>query len=618
MKEAIATGAPQIVIEELHDLLQYHISTYFNNTNPHLPKAQHRHGKPLKSLFERIVGKEGRIRYNLLGKRVNFSARAVISPDPKIKINEVGVPIEVAKILTVPHRVTKHNIEWLRKFVLNGPNKYPGANYVISPDGKRRAIYEENKEQLASMLEPGWIVERHLIDGDIVLFGRYPSLHRLSLMGHYVKVLPGKTFRLHPAVCPPYNADFDGDEMNIHVPQTEEAIAEAKLLTTVENHIIHVKNGLLIVGGNQEIVTGLYLLSQENTKVPISIATDLIYKTNPNENELRKLERFIERAKKEGRDYLTGREVISVLLPDDLSLKVGNVIIEKGELKQGILDSKMIKAEKGELIVRIHNIYGKDYTKEFIYKISLLGIYYQYYVGITMSLSDFDLKQEAREKIKEVIKEAEKNVQELYNKYKEDKLELIVGKTKKETFEYYVLQEISKATTNIMKIIRESLRKDTGTFIMADSGARGKMDDVVAMIGTLGAQAFRGRLIEFGYKDRNLTIFKRGDIHPITKGWVISSYYDGLKPWEFFFHAIPGRDALMDTAIRTSRSGYLHRRMMHSLYEVFVHEDLSVRDNYGRIIQFLWGDDGIAVNKSDAGKIDIKAIIDYVLSKYNL
>ncbi|MDP3992531.1 MAG: DNA-directed RNA polymerase subunit A', partial [Nanoarchaeota archaeon] len=245
--ENLNAGAPEVIIEDLWDLLQFHITTFFDNTVTRIPPARHRSGQPLKTITERIKGKEGRIRKNLAGKRVNYSGRTVISPDPAMQINEVGVPYEIARIVTMAETVNDLNIEKLKKVIQRG-EEYPGANYVIRPDGKRKKITPELKEEIINELVPGYKVERHLENGDIVLFNRHPSLHRGSLMAHYVKVLPGRTFRLHPAVKTPYNADFDGDEMNIHSPQTEEARAEAKILLEVKKNLISPKNNTNWIG----------------------------------------------------------------------------------------------------------------------------------------------------------------------------------------------------------------------------------------------------------------------------------------------------------------------------------------------------------------------------------
>src|SRR3972149_6110998 len=227
--ENLNEGAPEVIIEDLWDSLQFHITTFFDNTVARIPPARHRSGQPLKTITERIKGKEGRIRKNLAGKRVNYSGRTVVSPDPSIDINEVGIPFEIARVVTVAETVNDLNLEQMKKMVERG-EEYPGANYIIRPDGKRKKITPELKEEIINEIVPGYKVERHLENGDIVLFNRHPSLHRGSLMAHYVRVLPGRTFRLHPAVKTPYNADFDGDEMNIHSPQTEEARADAKVL----------------------------------------------------------------------------------------------------------------------------------------------------------------------------------------------------------------------------------------------------------------------------------------------------------------------------------------------------------------------------------------------------
>jgi len=614
LKEVITTGAPQVVVEQLYDLLQYHVSTYFYNNVAGLPKAIHRSGKPIKSIVERLIGKEGIIRYNLLGKRLNNSGRAVISPDTKIKMNEIGVPYEVAKVLTVPERVTEYNIEWLRKLVLNGPDKYPGANYVENTEGKRLAITNDNKETVASLLKPGWIVERHLIDGDIVIFGRYPSLHRMSWFGHYVRVLPGKTFRIHPGVCTPYNADFDGDEMNIYVPQTEEARAEAMLLMELSNHMITPRYGELIVGGIQEVVTGIYLLTQDDTKIPINQAVDIVYKSNADGEELERLEDFINRAKSEGRDYLTGKEVFSVFLPKDLSLTIKDVKIVNGELKEGVISSEMIKSEKGKLFLYIYNYYGKERALKIIEKIFLLGIYYQYLHGISCGIGDFDIPKEAKEEIDRIIEEAKKEIDVLYEKYKKGELEGVVGRSLRDVYVDLSQKKIADALTAAGSLlIKKYIRKDTGTYIMAYTGARGKLTDVYQILGFLGQQAFRGGLVEFGYSGRNLAIFKKGYDHPIVKGWVTSNFSKGLKPWEMFFHAIPGRDALMDVAIRTSKSGYLYRRLSHSIYELIAFDDLTVRDSKGRVIQFIYGGDGIFPQKTEGGNLDLDFIVNEVL-----
>jgi DNA-directed RNA polymerase subunit A' len=305
--ENINAGAPEIIIEDLWDLLQYHITTFFDNNVAQLPPARHRSGQPLKTITERIKSKEGRIRHNLAGKRTNFSARTVISPDPMLNLNEVGVPMVIAMKLTVPERVNEWNIEYLKKFVERGPDEYPGANYVVRPDGKKKKITEETKEASLEELQPGYTVERHLLDGDIAIFNRQPSLHRMSMMCHRVRVLPGKTLRLNPAVCHPYNADFDGDEMNLHIPQTEEARTEAEILMEVQTQLISPRYGLSIIGCIQDAISGNYILTKM-MKFSREDAVDLLISAGI--SDLSNLPR---------KQEITGQEVFSALLPIDFN-----------------------------------------------------------------------------------------------------------------------------------------------------------------------------------------------------------------------------------------------------------------------------------------------------------
>ena len=278
LKESKEAGTPPLIVQDLVDLLQYHVTTYFDNEVSGIPQAHHRSGRPFKTITQRLKGKEGRFRGSLSGKRVDFSSRTVISPDPNLNISDVGVPSDVAKKLTIPETVSSWNIEKLKNLVLNGPNNYPGANYIIRPDGvKIRLEYVTDRTAIADSLVMGFTVERHLLEGDIVIFNRQPSLHRMSIMAHNVRVLPYRTFRVHPAVCPPYNADFDGDEMNLHVPQSQEARAEAALLMRVQDQIISPRYGGPIIGGIRDFITGAFLLTRDETFLTIDEIANLAY-----------------------------------------------------------------------------------------------------------------------------------------------------------------------------------------------------------------------------------------------------------------------------------------------------------------------------------------------------
>lgn len=213
------------LIEGARALVQYHIATLVDNESKNIPVSTRRSGQPLKMIRQRIRSKDGRIRSNIMGKRVDFSGRTVVDVDPNISIDEYGVPEKIAMNLTIPETVTKYNKTRLYKYVRNGPHIHPGARQIIKMNydengiAHQENIFLQHIDRESIVLEEGDVVDRHLIDGDIGLFNRQPSLHRMSMMAHKVKVMPGKTFRLNVYVTPAYNADFDGDEMNTHIPK---------------------------------------------------------------------------------------------------------------------------------------------------------------------------------------------------------------------------------------------------------------------------------------------------------------------------------------------------------------------------------------------------------------
>ncbi len=619
-------GAPHLILEDLWELLQYHVTTYINNEVSGIPPARHRSGRPLKTLAQRLKGKEGRFRGSLSGKRVNFSARTVISPDPCISINEVGVPYEIAEELTVPIYVTERNIDEAREYILR--TEHPKANYVVRLDGRRIRVMDTNREELAEKLEPGWIVERQLKDGDIVLFNRQPSLHRMSIMAHYVRVLPGKTFRLNPAVCPPYNADFDGDEMNLHVPQSLEAQAEAKILMAVQQHILSPRFGGPIIGGIHDHISGLYLLTSGErlfTKEEVMYLLGFY--------DLKELPE--PKIIKDGRKYWTGKQIFSVILPEiSIEFKAeicrgcekckkenceydAYVIIKNGELIKGTIDEKAVGAFKGIIIDEIVRKYGNDRAKEFIDDLTHLAIRAIMLTGFTIGIDDEDLPEEAIAQVKEIIKEAEKRVLELIKAYNEGNLEPMPGRSLEETLEVMIMRELGRARDRAGRIAEKFLGYSNPAVIMAVSGARGSMLNLTQMSACIGQQSVRGERINRGYAYSNRTLphFKPGDLSARARGFVESSYKRGLNPIEFFFHAMGGREGLVDTACRTSISGYLQRRMINALQDIKVEYDGTVREQSSEtVVQFRYGEDGIDPMKSFRGKsVDIDRIVKEII-----
>lgn len=594
LSDNISAGAPQLIIEDLWDLLQYHVTTYFHNEVSGIPPARHRSGRPLKTLFQRLKGKEGRFRYNLSGKRVNFSARTVVTPDPELSISQVGVPQEIAEELTVPEYATEWNLEKMRELVLS--KEYPTANYLIRADGKKKKISDLNKEEVSKEVEPGCIVERQLMDGDIVIFNRQPSLHRLSMMAHEAKVMPGKTFRMNDAVSTPYNADYDGDEMNLHVPQTEEAKVEANSLMRVEDQIISVRHGRPIIHGSQDHVSGAYLLTRKESVLDRENAEWLMNRAGL---ELPKPDM--------GKGQWSGKALFSALFPKDFSMeyksrlcrKCGTcdrkrceyeayVTIEDGKLLSGAMD---VTALAGDVLAEIYKRYGAGVTKGYLDRATKLCLAALSLKGFTIAISELELG-EAKASISGLLDEAEKKVDELIAEFRRGKLERVPGKTAEETLEDLIMAELGKVRDKCGRLAEKALGKENNAIIMSKSGARGKMINVTQMAACVGQTALRGKRILRGYRNKTLPHFEEGDISAKARGFIRNSYRDGLTPIEYYFHSMSGRDALVDKGIRTAKSGYMQRRLINALQDISLRKDGTVRDSTDTIIQFRYGDDG--------------------------
>jgi len=618
-------GAPQLIIEDLWELLQYHVTTFIDNAVSGVPPARHRSGRPLKTLSQRLKGKEGRFRGSLSGKRVNFSARTVISPDPNLKIFEVGIPLAIAKELTIMMHVTPRNFGEVKEYVRRGPDNHPGANYIVRADGRRLKVTDKNCAELADLVELGWKIDRQLKDGDIVLFNRQPSLHRMSIMAHEIKVLPHKTFRLNPAVCPPYNADFDGDEMNLHVPQTEDARAEAKILMHVRENILSPRFGGPIIGGIHDHISGLFLLTNSKEKINKEDSLELLAKS-----EIRELPEPA--GKENGKPYWTGKQIFSRILPKGLNLQFkaeicehcdvckgfdcehdAYVVIKDGVLEKGSIDEKAVGAFKSVILDKLIKEFNPELACKFIDDATRLSIRSITRTGFSFGIDDEYVPVEAQNQISEVLNLAKDKVEKLILAYQAGELEQLPGRTIRETLEMEIMKELSRARDATGDIAGRHLGMDNSAVIMARSGARGSMLNLTQMAACVGQQAVRGERIQRGYAGRTLSHFDKGDLGAEAHGFVKASYKSGLSPTEYFFHAIGGREGLVDTAVRTSQSGYLQRRLVNALQDLEVKYDGTVRDTRNMVIQFKYGEDGVNPMNSDFSKPDaVRRIIDSV------
>jgi DNA-directed RNA polymerase subunit A' len=580
----INAGAPQLIIEDLWELLQYHVTTYFDNETANIPPARHRSGRPLKTLAQRLKGKEGRFRYNLSGKRVNFSARTVISPDPRISLDEVGIPQRIAEELTIPVHVTEWNLDYCKGLIMSG--SYPRAHYIIRSDGRRIKVgdTEEMRKEQAEGLKVGSVLERQIVDGDISLFNRQPSLHRISMMAHEIRVLPGRTFRLNPVTVSPYNADFDGDEMNLHIMQTEESQAEARYLAKVDKQLLSPRHGHAIIKPQEDHVTGLYFLTNDDAVFSKDEAMGMFYligMTEPPKPDL------------SGERY-SGKYLFSQLLPKDINIRMTSklgetIVIRSGKLVKGAIESKAIESE---LLEKIFVAHGPEFTKKFLDSVTKLALEAISIHGLSVSLKDYTISPKGMEKVNGITGKMNREIDNLIMQYKNKSLERSPGMTLQETLEGLIVEITTKTREEVGKLVESDLGPRNPSVIMAKIGARGSLLNAIQMSALVAQQTVRNKRLARGYKRRILPYFKGGVLTGAERGFVYSSFQKGLTPYEFIHHAMGGREALVNTAIRTARSGYMQRRLINALQDLVVFEDLTVRNADMSIVQFIYGGDG--------------------------
>jgi len=616
LRKQIANGAPAHVVLEFTDLLQFHISSYFDNTVAGQPRATMRSGRPIKSISERLKGKNGRIRGNLMGKRVDFSARSVITPDPNLSVDQLGVPWSIALNMTFPETVTPYNIERLKRLVENGPHPPPGqtgARYIIREDGTRLDL-RFLKKSSDRHLEFGYKVERHMVDGDLVLFNRQPSLHKMSIMGHRVRIMPYSTFRLNLSVTTPYNADFDGDEMNMHLPQSHETRAEVQELMMVPKMIVSPQANKPVMGIVQDTLLGCRLITKRNT----FIEKDVFY------NILMWLEDWDGKipapAILKPRPLWTGKQVFSLFIPDvnlrrtsawfkegepdDFSPSDTQVLIEKGELLTGTLCKRTVGAGGGGLIHVIWEEHGPHAARSFLNQTQLLVNYWLLQHSFSVGIGDTIADEKTMKSINDTISQAKADVKKLISQAQSKGLEAQPGRTMQESFESKVNQVLNKARDEAGNSAQGSLPDTNNVLRMVTAGSKGSFINISQMIACVGQQNVEGKRIPYGFVDRTLPHFTKDDYGPESRGFVANSYLRGLTPQEFFFHAMGGREGLIDTAVKTSETGYIQRRLVKAMEDVMVKYDGTVRNSVGDVIQFLYGEDGMAAEQIENQRLD--------------
>lgn len=599
VRQAQQEGSPQHILQDFEALLQYHVATYMDNDIAGQPQALQKSGRPVKSIRARLKGKEGRLRGNLMGKRVDFSARTVITGDPNLSLDEVGVPRSIARTLTYPETVTPYNISRLHQLVQNGPNEHPGAKYVIRADGTRIDL-RHHKRAGAISLEYGWKVERHIIDGDFIIFNRQPSLHKESMMGHRVRVMPYSTFRLNLSVTSPYNADFDGDEMNLHVPQTEETRAEVMQLCMVPLNIVSPQRNGPLMGIVQDTLAGVYKMCRRDVFLTKEQVMNILLWVPEWDGVIPQPAIF------KPRPRWTGKQLISMVIPkivnlhmrsddkaDDSPLKDEGLLVHGGDLMYGLLTKKNVGATGGGIIHIIFNEQGPDAAMAFFNGCQRVVNYWLLHNGFSIGIGDTIPDKATIEKIEEAIAKEKNKVAELTASATANTLESLPGMNVRETFESQVSKALNTARDQAGTRTEKSLKDSNNAVQMARSGSKGSTINISQMTALVGQQSVEGKRIPFGFKYRTLPHFTKDDYSPESRGFVENSYLRGLTPTEFFFHAMAGREGLIDTAVKTAETGYIQRRLVKALEDVMAKYDGTVRNSLGDIVQFVYGEDGL-------------------------
>lgn len=602
-------------------LIKFRIRSLFDNSTE---KQKVNNGRPLKGIKKRLTGKEGIIRNNLMGKRVDRSARSVIGPDPTLAIDEIGIPYEISTILCFP--VIVNNIN---KFELGNLIQENKVNYVIrnnmrinmkyatkntgtklqfgdvikKSDGTIEVIIKDKNSYLFSEndiiyrngkiienliqhtdkkfdLEIGDIVERHLKNNDILLLNRQPTLHRGSMIAQKVRIIPGKTIRLNLAITTSFNADFDGDEMNLFCCNNVEAEAELRMLSNVDNFILNPQSSKANIVIVQDTVLGIYKMTNENMTFPKRLFFKFATAISENINEkIKKKRQFCKQ--------YNGKFLFSLLLPCDFFLVIENrvsekepkILIEHGILKEGIVTKK----DLNKIISLLYTEYDIDISKNFINQVQYLAMSYLEYCSFTVGIKDCILENDT---IQYSIEKSLMKAKSVHETIQNEKIR-----------EIYTCHSLGGARDVGLSIAKNSLLPTNNFLWTVKSGAKGDFFNIAQITGLLGQQNVCGGRIPYSLSNnkRSLPHYPINRTHYndkmllASRGFIMGCFAKGLTAREFFLHSITGREGITDTAMKTATSGYIQRRMIKVAEDIHIAEDGTVRSFANNIIQFSYG-----------------------------
>ncbi|CAI9105275.1 OLC1v1004165C3 [Oldenlandia corymbosa var. corymbosa] len=608
--------------------------------------------------------KEGIFRQKMMGKRVNFAARSVISPDPYLGVNEIGIPPYFALKLTYPEKVTSWNLAKLRKAIINGPDIHPGAlacadkvsTIKLTQSRKARSTISRKLSSSRGVTQTGKnseyeiegkVVYRHLQDGDIVLVNRQPTLHKPSIMAHVVRVLKGeKTLRMHYANCSSYNADFDGDEMNVHFPQDEISRAEAYNIVNANEQYIVPTKGDTVRGLIQDHIVGAVLLTLKDTCLTKNEFNQLLYGSLACSGNISELvsQGIVQPGLPAYWKPLrwTGKQVISALLnhltkgcapctvekemkipreylpSETVTNQPHSLLVWKNELVCGVID----KAQFGQfgLVHSVQELYGSNTAGFLLSALSRLCTIFLQMHGFTCGVEDLIILPSFDDERKEKLEgeDVGEGVHCDFVKKGPLKLQLevekVLSRDRESATALLDMKMKNKLTEKANKISKELLRQGllkpfpkNCISLMTISGAKGSTVNFQQISSYLGQQELEGKRVPRMVSGKTLPCFPPWDFTSRAGGYITDRFLTGLRPQEYYFHCMAGREGLVDTAVKTSRSGYLQRCLIKNLESLKVCYDYTVRDADGSIVQFFYGEDGVDVHKTSFLK-NLKAL----------
>lgn len=571
LKSRMASKDPQTVLNFTVANLQKHVNIYIDRQR----STKTRGGQ---SLADRLRGKRGRLRGNTMGKRCNYTARTVVTGDSMLGMREVGVPESIANNVTKKVTVNNINIKHLNNLLTKGKIKtvYRGDR-----------MFDLTHKRGRTQLEVGDKVDRALEDGDYVLFNRQPSLHRPSIMAHRVRVMPWSTFRLNLSCTTPYNADFDGDEMNLHSLQSVEAEAEMLELMSVEKNFITAASHRPVMSIVQDTLIALYEITHPDYYFDFEAMCQWFYvagiKGEP---------------PKERRKY-KGTEVVSLSFPNDLNYKRGDFEIRQGKIVSGRINKKIMGRSDGSLVHAIVLDYGGSTMCDIIDTLQRGVAQYSYTMGFSIGVKDMIPKRETTSAIQKACDEA-------------------YAAISPEDSETEINMKLNSARDTMGKLAIKETAKDNSLRRIVESGTKGSLVNIMQVTALVGQQNCGGARIKQTVSGRTLPCFAKGDVGGRARGFVRSPYITGLTPDEYFFHAIGGREGLVDTAIKTSQTGYIQRRLCKAMESLVVAHDMTVRDSKGNLIQLTYGEDGFDPVKieNDGGETPVQVPMRRILRKH--